>query len=137
LGTDGVASNNDLNMLGEMKSAAFLSKLTCKNAASLPARDVLTMATLNGAKALGIDSVTGSLTKNKAADFIAINLDEIETLPVYHPDSHLVYAASRQQVSDVWVNGKQLMKNRELLTLDENAIKQKTLQWQAKIKTHA
>jgi 5-methylthioadenosine/S-adenosylhomocysteine deaminase len=135
LGTDGAASNNDLNMLGEMRSAGFLSKLSANNPAVLPTHNVLQMATLNGAKALGLDHITGSLAVGKAADFIAINLDEIETLPTYHPESHIIYAASRNQVTDVWVAGKQLMKNRTLLTLDEEAIKAKAKHWQNKIKT--
>ncbi len=133
LGTDSVASNNDLNMLAEMRSAAYHSKLITSNPEALNAYEVLTMATLNGAKALGIDHVTGSLSKNKSADFIAINLDEIETLPVYHPASQIVYAASRSQVTDVWVAGKQLMKNRVLLTLDEGELKKKAHYWFNKI----
>jgi 5-methylthioadenosine/S-adenosylhomocysteine deaminase len=137
LGTDGAASNNDLDMLGEMRTAGFLAKLSTGSAASLPALEALTMATLNGAKALGIEHLTGSLTIGKAADFIAINLDEIETLPTYHPDSLLIYAASRQQVTDVWVAGKQLMKDRQLLTLNVDEIKAKARAWQQKIRTNA
>jgi 5-methylthioadenosine/S-adenosylhomocysteine deaminase len=135
LGTDGAASNNDLNMLGEMRSAAFLAKLTDRNPESVSASDALKLATLNGAKALGIDQITGSLRPGKAADFAVINLDEIETQPIYHPISHLVYAASRQQVTDTWVAGKQLMKNRQLLTLDENELLAKAKQWSEKIKS--
>jgi 5-methylthioadenosine/S-adenosylhomocysteine deaminase len=137
LGTDGAASNNDLNMFGEMRSAAFLSKLITKNPATLPTQNVLQMATLNGAKALGLDQVIGSLTVGKEADFIAVNLDEIETLPVYHPTSQIIYAAARNQVTDVWVAGKQLMKNRELLTLNENEIKARAKYWQEKIRANA
>lgn len=136
LGTDGAASNNDLNMIGEMRSAALLGKLETSNPTALSAVETLKLATLNGAKALGIDHITGSLTIGKAADFIAINLDEIETLPLYHPASQIVYAAARHQVSDVWVAGKQLMKNRKLLTLDEKAIKAKAVYWAKKIKTN-
>ena len=133
LGTDGAASNNDLNMLGEMRSAALLAKLSTHNPVSLPAEDALKMATLNGAKALGIDHVTGSLTVGKSADFIAINLEEIETLPLYHPISQIVYAASRTQVTDVWVMGKQLLKNRKLLILDEKELMTKARVWSNKI----
>jgi 5-methylthioadenosine/S-adenosylhomocysteine deaminase len=103
----------------------------------LNAHEALTMATLNGAKALNMDKVTGSLTKGKAADFIAINLDEIETLPIYHPESHIVYAASRNQVTDVFVAGKQLLKNRKLLTLDEEKLKATAERWRQKIAGHA
>lgn len=135
LGTDGAASNNDLDMISEMRSAAFLAKLITKNPTSLSAQQALTMATLNGAKALGIDHITGSLTPGKAADFIAINLDnEIETQPLYHPVSQIVYASSRNQVTDVWVAGKQLMKNRQLTTLDEKALIEKAKLWQEKIR---
>lgn len=135
LGTDGAASNNDLDMFGEMRSAAFLSKLSTSDPRTLPAEETLKLATLHGAKALGIDHITGSLEKNKAADFIAINLEEIETLPIYHPLSQIVYAASRQQVTDVFVAGKQLLKNRQLTTLDENTLKAKATEWREKIKT--
>lgn len=133
LGTDGAASNNDLDMLGEMRTAAFLAKLTTHDPTTLAAPEAITMATLTGAKALGIDSVTGSLVAGKAADFIAINLDEIETLPHYHATSQVVYAATRNQVTDVWVTGKQLMKNRVLLTIDEQALKEKARLWAKKI----
>jgi 5-methylthioadenosine/S-adenosylhomocysteine deaminase len=133
LGTDGAASNNDLDMIGEMRTAAFLAKHTTKNPRTLPVQQVLTMATLNGAQALGIGQQTGSLKTGKAADFIAIDLDQIETLPLYNPASQIVFAATRDQVTDVWVAGKQLMRDRKLLTLDEEAIKAKAKQWREKI----
>jgi 5-methylthioadenosine/S-adenosylhomocysteine deaminase len=133
LGTDSVASNNDLDMISEMRSAAFVAKFSTLNPESLTAQQAMTLATINGAKALGIDHFTGSLTAGKAADFIAINLDEIETLPLYHPVSQIVYSGSRNQVTDVWVAGKQLMKNRKLLTLDENELKAKARAWSEKI----
>ncbi|OAI48866.1 N-ethylammeline chlorohydrolase [Gammaproteobacteria bacterium SCGC AG-212-F23] len=133
LGTDGAASNNDLNMIGEMRTAAFLAKLSNGNPESLPAKEILKHATLNGAKALGIDHLTGSLSLGKSADIIAIHLDEIETLPVYHPASQIVYAAGRHQVTDVWCRGKRLLKNRELMTLDEAALKVKARDWAKKI----
>ncbi|HSW70235.1 MAG TPA: TRZ/ATZ family hydrolase [Gammaproteobacteria bacterium] len=133
LGTDGAASNNDLNMLGEMRTANFLAKLVSHDPEALPALDTLQIATRNGAKALGIDEITGSLAPGKSADFAVINLDEIETQPLYHPVSHIVYAASRHQVTDTWVAGKQLMKNRQLLTLDEKELIHKAKLWQKKI----
>lgn len=134
LGTDSVASNNDLDMVSEMRSAAFLAKLSTRNPTSLPANDVLCMSTIDGAKALGVDHLTGSLIAGKAADFAVIDLDQIETQPLYHPASQIVYAASRQQVTDVWVNGKQLMKNRKLTTLDEEELLKKAKIWRGKIK---
>ena len=133
LGTDGAASNNDLDMIGEMRTAALVGKIAANDATAVSAEQVLKMATLHGAKALGIDHITGSLTKGKAADFIAIDLSAIETQPLYHPISQIVYASTRSQVTDVWVAGKQLLKNRELTTLDEKELLQKTHAWREKI----
>ncbi len=133
LGTDGAASNNDLDMLGEMRTAAFLAKHSTQNPESLSAYEALQMATLNGAKALNVHHERGSLKKGKLADFIAINMDEIETLPTYHPISHIVYAAGRHQVTDVWVGGKKLLDNRKLTTLDEAELKAKAKAWGDKI----
>lgn len=134
LGTDGAASNNDLDMFGEMRSAAFLGKVTADDPKAVSAEQVLKMATINGAKALGIDHLTGSLKTGKSADFIAVDLNQIETQPVYHPISQIVYATPRSQVTDVWVAGKQLMKNRQLLTLDEKELLKKAEIWRQKIK---
>lgn len=134
LGTDGAASNNDLDMIGEMCSAAFLGKLTARDPKAIPAETVLNMATINGAKTLGIDHLTGSLTPGKAADFIAINLETLETEPLYHPASQIVYAAGREQVTDVWVNGKELLKNRQLMTLNEKELLNKAQSWRKKLK---
>lgn len=134
IGTDGAASNNDLNMLEEMRSAAFIAKHITMNPESLSAPEVLTKATLHGAKALGIDHITGSLSIGKSADFAVINLDAIETLPVYHPVSQIVYSASHNQVTDVWVAGKQLLKNRELATLNEKELIEKAKYWGEKIR---
>ncbi len=133
LGTDGAASNNDLDMFGEMRTAAFLGKLTAQDPKAASAEQILKMATINGAKALGIDHFTGSLQPGKSADFITIDMDELATQPLYHPISQLVYATSRNQVTNAWVMGKQLMKNRELLTLDEHALLKKAKKWQGKI----
>lgn len=133
LGTDGAASNNDLDMLGELQSAALLAKAVSGNAASVPAYIALRMATINGAKALGIDTITGSLVKGKAADIIAIDLDAIETQPIYHPVSQIVYSATREQVSDVWVQGKHLLKGRRLMTVDIEKIKEQAREWKGSI----
>ncbi len=92
------------------------------------------MATLNGAKALGIDHITGSLEPGKSADFIAIDMEQLETQPLYHPLSQIVYAASRQQVTDVWVAGIQLLKNRQLTSLDEKELLNKAHFWREKMK---
>lgn len=134
LGTDGAASNNDLDMISEMRSAALLGKIAAGDPKAIAAETALNMATINGARALGIDDRTGSLTPGKDADFIAIHLDEVETQPLYHPISQIVYAASRNQITDVWAQGKHLLKNRELTTLDEREILDKAKRWRDKIK---
>jgi len=134
IGTDGAASNDDLDMFGEMRTAALLAKGVAQDAEAGDAATILKMATLNGAKALGLDAQIGSIEKNKAADLIAIEVNTIESLPLYNPISHVVYASNRQQVSDVWVAGRQLLKNRELLTLDIKELTSLAQQWRQKIK---
>ncbi|SJM91343.1 TRZ/ATZ family hydrolase [Crenothrix polyspora] len=133
LGTDGAASNNDLDMLGEMRTAALLAKAVANDARAVPAMTALQMATLNGAKALGLDKDIGSLLIGKAGDVIAIDLDCLSTQPLYDAISQIVYAASRQQVTDVWVNGKRVLKKRQLTTIDVIALKTKVAQWQARM----
>ncbi|UZR29725.1 TRZ/ATZ family hydrolase [Methylococcus mesophilus] len=137
LGTDGAASNNDLDLLGETRTAALLAKAVANDAAALPAHQALRMATLNGAAALGLAAETGSLAVGKSADVVAIGLEHIESLPIYNPVSDLVYAAGRQQVTDVWVAGRQVLKRRELLTLDAAEIREKTLIWRDKLIHHS
>lgn len=134
LGTDGAASNNALDMIEEMRSASFLAKISSMDPTKLPAEQVLKMATFHGAKALGIDHLTGSITPGKSADFIAIDLKQIETQPLYHPMSQVVYAAGRHQVTDVWIAGKRVLENRKLLTLDEKELLNKAKSWRNKIK---
>ncbi len=133
LGTDGAASNNDLDMLSEMRTAAQLAKAVSGDASTLPAHQALEMATLGGARALGIDSEVGSLTIGKAADITAIDLGQLESQPVYHPVSQIVYTASRHQVSDVWVAGRQLLKARQLTTLNESELIKQVQQWREQI----
>jgi 5-methylthioadenosine/S-adenosylhomocysteine deaminase len=133
LGTDGPASNNDLDMIGEMRSAALLGKLVSGNASALPAHQLLRIATLNGATTLGLGEQTGSLIPGKWADMAAVRLDAIETQPLYEPVSQLVYACGRNQVTDVWVAGQHLLKERELTTLDIHEILHKARDWQARI----
>ncbi len=133
LGTDGAASNNDLDMLGEMRSAALLGKAVAGSASAVPAADALRMATLNGARALGLEHLIGSLEPGKSADVAAINLGDMETQPVYHPLSQIVYAATRSQVSDVWVAGHHVLKDRALTTVDEAAVVAKAAEWRDRI----
>lgn len=133
LGTDGAASNNDLDMLGEMRMAALLAKAVTGNAAALPANVALRMATLNGARAMGMDEEIGSLVVGKAADICAVHLGGLSSQPVYHPISQLVYSTDRHCVTDVWVAGKQLVKDRALTTLNQQHILAKTRVWQERI----
>ncbi|MDD1613364.1 MAG: TRZ/ATZ family hydrolase [Methylococcaceae bacterium] len=135
LGTDGAASNNDLDMFGEMRTAALLGKAVAGDASAIPAMTALRMATINGAKALGLDACCGSLSVGKAADVIAIDLNYLETQPLYCPVSQIVYAASRQQVTDVWVAGKQLLKQRQLTTINVDDLKAKIAVWQQRLST--
>lgn len=133
LGTDGSASNNDLDMFGEMKTAALLAKAVASDASCANANDIIRMATINGAKALGMNDEIGSIEIGKAADMIAIDFSELESHPVYNPVSHIVFNTSRNQVTDVWVKGRQLLKERSLTRLDEDEIIRKTRAWNDKI----
>ncbi|WP_029920183.1 TRZ/ATZ family hydrolase [Nevskia soli] len=133
LGTDGAASNNDLDMFGELRTAALLAKGVAGDASALPAASALHMATLAGARALGLEDRIGSLEKGKAADFIAVNLNRPATQPVYNVLSQLVYAAGRDQVSDVYVAGRPLLRDCKLLTLNEAGTLAKAAEWRTKI----
>ncbi|MGD8566856.1 MAG: TRZ/ATZ family hydrolase [Gammaproteobacteria bacterium] len=133
LGTDGAASNNDLDMLGEMRTAALLAKSVAGDASALPAHAALRMATINGARALGIDNITGSLEKGKAADLVAVDMETLETQPLYNVVSQLVYSTTRNQVSNVWVAGQHLLKNHVLTTIDEKEVINKSREWKDKI----
>lgn len=133
LGTDGCASNNDLDMISEMRTAALLGKGVANDSSTVSAVKVLQMATLGGARALGIDRITGSLLPGKEADIAAVDLGQVETLPLYDPVSQIVYASSRNQVTDVWVAGNRVLKNRELLTINEEQVKHDAMEWQQKL----
>lgn len=133
LGTDGAASNNDLDMFGEMRTAALLGKAVANDASAVSAMTALRMATINGAKALGLADETGSLRIGKAADVIAVDMSTLETQPLYCPVSQLVYAASRQQVTDVWVAGRRLLQNRQLTTVNLAELQAKIAVWQQRL----
>ena len=111
-------------MFGEMQMAALLAKVNTMDATAIPAEQVLKMATINGARALGMEEMIGSLEVGKFADIVAVNFDTIETIPVYDPVSHLVYCSSRDHVSDVWIAGKQRLTDYVLNTIDESRLKQ-------------
>ena len=122
LGTDGAASNNDLDMLSEMRTAALLAKGHSADPTAVPAHRALAMATINGARALGLEHRIGSLEPGKAADLVAIDLGHPATQPVYDPVAQVVYAACREQVTDVWVNGKHVVNGGEHIELQVDAL---------------
>ncbi|MBY6189680.1 TRZ/ATZ family hydrolase [Microbulbifer agarilyticus] len=133
IGTDGPASNNGIDMLMETNTAALLAKAVSGDASALPAHQALAMATINGARALGIDDVTGSLEIGKAADLCAIDLDALEQQPLHDPTSQLIYTANGHNVRNVWVAGKQLLKDRVLTTMNEAEVKQRAEIWRDRI----
>uniref|UniRef100_M4BER3 Amidohydrolase-related domain-containing protein n=1 Tax=Hyaloperonospora arabidopsidis (strain Emoy2) TaxID=559515 RepID=M4BER3_HYAAE len=136
IGTDGAASNNSIDMLSEMKLTAILAKAQTLQSSSVPAVEVLQMATLNGARALGLEKDIGSIEVGKRADVIAVECDSIEMIPMYNAISHIVYVAGREHVSDVWINGKHLLDNHKLTTIDEAQVKKSVFEWAAKIHKH-
>ena len=134
IGTDGAASNNRLDVLEELRLAALVSKAESGDAQTLPAHSALRMATLDGAKALGLDHDIGSIEHGKCADMISVNLaDAVEMSPCYDPVSHLVYAAGRENVTHVWVQGKEVVSGGQLTTVDPREIIAKARSWQHKI----
>ena len=133
IGTDGAASNNDLNIQGEMKTAAMLAKAVANDAASLPAMAALKMATIGSARALGIDELTGSIELNKYADLQAVRMSELTQSPMYDPASQLVYTDSSRYTEYVWVAGKARLSKGELTSIDASQILENTRLWQSKI----
>ncbi|HER35182.1 MAG: TRZ/ATZ family hydrolase [Halothiobacillaceae bacterium] len=134
LGTDGAASNNDLDMLDEMRTAALIAKPVANDAAAVSAHQALHMATLGSARAFGLDDRIGSIEPGKQADLVAVDLDAPETQPVYDAVSTLVYSASRAQVSDVWVDGRALLRHGQLRGLDSRAIIERAKTWREPIR---
>ena len=134
IGTDGAASNNRLDMFAEMRLAALLAKGVSGDAGALPAHAALRAATLNGARALGLESIIGSITAGKWADLTAVHLGRIELQPVYDPVSHLVYAAERGDVSDVWIGGNRVVKMQQVTTIKKEELESAVLMWQNRMK---
>lgn len=129
IGTDGAASNNDLDLLGETRTAALLAKAVAGSATALDAHSALRMATLNGARALGLENQIGSLETGKLADLVAFDLSGLAQQPVYDPVSQLIYASGRDCVKHVWVGGKQLLDDGRLTRMDEQELIDTAKHW--------
>ncbi len=132
LGTDGAASNNSLDVLADTRLAALLAKVN-GNPTALPASEALRMATINGAKALGVDDQIGSIEIGKEADMIAINLGCIEALPLFDPISQIIYATNREQIVHVWIAGEHVLDNRRLTKIDEAALVETASRWRTRV----
>ena len=135
IGTDGAASNNDLDMFGETRTAAILAKAVANDAAGFDAFTALRAATLGGARAVGFCNCIGSIEPGKQADLICVDLSPIETQPLHHVVSQLVYATGRHQVSDVWIAGQPKLQSRTLIGFDLDAITANARQWRERIST--
>ncbi len=133
LGTDGAASNNRLDIFSEMRLAALLAKGLSGDASALPAAEVLRMATLDAAKAIGLGHEIGSISPGKSADLCAVSLADLETRPCYDPVSHLIHVAGREQVTHVWVAGKCCVEHKTLLDIDQNHLESSIALWQNKL----
>ena len=133
LGTDGAASNNRLDLFEEMRLAALLAKAAAGDAQAMPAQAALRAATLGGAIALGAQERIGSIAPGKAADLVAVALDDLALQPMYDVVSHLVYACGREHVSDVWVAGERVLRDRALTRLDLADLQGRAVLWQTKI----
>ena len=137
LGTDGAASNNRLDLFQEMRTAALVAKAVARNAEALPAHAALRMATLAGARAIGLEARVGSIEAGKAADLVAVEMRAPELTPVFDPVSHLVYAAGREHVSHVWVDGKMRVRDGKLLGEAFSRLDSRWELWQNALKSHA
>jgi 5-methylthioadenosine/S-adenosylhomocysteine deaminase len=133
IGTDGCASNNDLDMFGELRTAALLAKGVANDASAFDAAFALQAATLNGARAIGLADRIGSIVPDKQADLVAVRLDVLETQPLYNAISQLVYATGRHQVGDVWIAGVRKVENGALCAIDADALRAKAQAWRARI----
>ncbi len=137
LGTDGAASNNDLDLFSEMRLTALVGKTVANDASRLPAWQVLAMATRNAARAMGMEEYLGTLETGKLADVVAVDLAYPNTQPVHDPVSTLVYSAQSRQVSHVWVGGQLNVREGKLTTLDTPSLMRDTQQWGDRIQAGA
>ena len=133
IGTDGCASNNDLDMFSETRTAALLAKAVAQDAAALDAFSALRAATLGGAKAIGFDDRVGSIEPGKEADLVCVDLSALETQPLHHVVSQLIYATGRQQVSDVWIAGRARLRQRMLVDIGIEGVLSNARQWRERI----
>jgi 5-methylthioadenosine/S-adenosylhomocysteine deaminase len=134
VGTDGCASNNDLDLIGEMRTAALLAKAVAQDASALDAASALRMATLGGARALGIDAEIGSIEAGKSADLTTLRLDQFDTLPVYNAISQCVYASNRRDVADVWIAGQRKLDSGVLVDTDTVELSRMARAWGERIR---
>ena len=135
IGTDGCASNNDLDMFGETRTAALLAKAVADDAAGFDAPSALRAATLGGAKAMGLEHLIGSIEPGKQADLVCIDLSQLETQPLHNVVSQLIYACGRHQVSDVWIAGEHKLRQRVLADIDLDGVIANARQWRERIAT--
>ncbi|KAB7768640.1 MULTISPECIES: TRZ/ATZ family hydrolase [Xanthomonas] len=135
IGTDGCASNNDLDMFSENRTAAILAKAVANDATALDAASTLRAATLGGARALGFGETIGSIEPGKQADLICVDLSALETQPLHNVLSQLVYATGRQQVSDVWIAGQPKLSQRVLVDMDVDALVANAREWRERIRS--
>jgi 5-methylthioadenosine/S-adenosylhomocysteine deaminase len=133
IGTDGAACNNTLDMFSEMHITALIAKGYSGDATAVDADTALRMATINGAKALRLDDRIGSVEVGKAADVIAVDLSALETQPIYSVISHLVYCCNRSHVTNVWVDGRRVLKDRQLTTIDETRVRDQVAIWRDRV----
>jgi 5-methylthioadenosine/S-adenosylhomocysteine deaminase len=133
IGTDGCASNNDLDMVGETRTAAILAKAVANDATALDAPSALRAATLGGARALGLGEQIGSIEVGKQADLACIDLSGLESQPLHHVLSQIVYATGRHQVTDVWIAGRRKLAERVLVDMDIDRLIANARQWRERI----
>src|SRR5690606_26086630 len=133
IGTDGAASNNDLDMFGELRTAALLAKGVAGDPTVLDAASAVRAATLGSARAIGLDAAIGSLEPGKQADLCGVDLDPLETQPLHNVRSQRAYATGRQQVTDVWIAGRARLRDRGLVDMDVAALVANARQWRGRI----